>query len=165
MSSDNGIKLIQLDDGKWVGIHYMASSEATTEELINVIKSGGARYPRYSSLEDVTQAYRGAAAETEYGFEIIWNKDTLGRLTDPQAPDEESSFGQELTKLINKHSLENQTGTPDFILARFLERQLWIFKETIEQRASYRGFTLDRFGTEVPKKANEIPIRKVDPGW
>jgi hypothetical protein len=31
------------------------------------------------------------------------------------------TFEQELTTLINKHSLENQSNTPDYILAQYLQ--------------------------------------------
>ncbi len=33
---------------------------------------------------------------------------------------EESHFKQDLTKLLNKYNRENQSDTPDFILARFI---------------------------------------------
>ena len=36
-------------------------------------------------------------------------------------------FKDELTKLINRHSLENDTNTPDFILAEYLIRCLDAF--------------------------------------
>lgn len=36
------------------------------------------------------------------------------------APDRNSEFLRELTALINKHSMENQSNTPDFVLAKYL---------------------------------------------
>jgi hypothetical protein len=35
-----------------------------------------------------------------------------------------SDFEKELTNLINKHSMENGSDTPDFMLARFLTQAL-----------------------------------------
>lgn len=41
------------------------------------------------------------------------------------------SFLQELSEVINKHSKENQSNTPDFILARYLEDCLKAFNEAV----------------------------------
>jgi len=38
-------------------------------------------------------------------------------------------FEKELEHLINKHSLENESNTPDFIIARYLRKSLETFNE------------------------------------
>lgn len=48
-----------------------------------------------------------------------------------------SAFRIELQSLINRHSLENGSNTPDFILARYLERCLTVFNETLTERAAW----------------------------
>lgn len=48
-----------------------------------------------------------------------------------------SAFRLELQSLINRHSLENGSNTPDFILARYLERCLTTFNETMTERAAW----------------------------
>lgn len=48
-----------------------------------------------------------------------------------------SKFRKQLEKLINEHSLENQSDTPDFILAEFLENCLKSFDYAILQRNSF----------------------------
>lgn len=43
---------------------------------------------------------------------------------------EERNFEKELTSLINHHSLEKRSGTPDFILAEYLVNCLKAYEET-----------------------------------
>jgi hypothetical protein len=50
-----------------------------------------------------------------------------------------SSFEQELAALINKHNGEEQSGTPDFILAKFLNLVLWSYNNAIMERTDWRG--------------------------
>lgn len=50
-----------------------------------------------------------------------------------------SKFKKELTELINKHSLENGSDTPDYILAEFLERCLSSFDSAVLQRDYFMG--------------------------
>lgn len=51
----------------------------------------------------------------------------------------DASFGEELTSLINRHSLENDSNTPDFILADFFQRVHEAFARTTLERDSWRG--------------------------
>ena len=48
-----------------------------------------------------------------------------------------SEFRKELETLINCHSKENGSNTPDWILAGYLERCLENFDETIELRNNW----------------------------
>lgn len=48
-----------------------------------------------------------------------------------------SKFRKELETLINSHSLENASNTPDFILAEYLENCLKAFDYAILQRTSW----------------------------
>ena len=43
-------------------------------------------------------------------------------------------FKKELEELINRHSLENDSSTPDWILARFLDQCLYSFNTAVQQR-------------------------------
>lgn len=52
-----------------------------------------------------------------------------------------SEFRKELTSLINMHSLENGSDTPDFILAQFLAACLTAFDETTRTRDKWWGHT------------------------
>lgn len=49
------------------------------------------------------------------------------------------SFRAELEQLINKHSMENGSDTPDFLLADFLWNCLNIFDHTIRNREAWYG--------------------------
>jgi hypothetical protein len=53
--------------------------------------------------------------------------------------EEEQTFEQDLAHVINKHSMENKSGTPDYILAQYLDGCLLLFDRTIRDRAEWRG--------------------------
>lgn len=54
-------------------------------------------------------------------------------------------FKEELINLINRHSQENASSTPDFILANYIENCLCGFAEAIQQRETW-------YGKDVPEK-------------
>lgn len=56
-----------------------------------------------------------------------------------------SELAQGLQDVINRSSAENGSGTPDFILATFLEDVLYCFNRTVRDRAAWRGES-----TELP---------------
>ena len=48
-------------------------------------------------------------------------------------------FRQELENLINKNSLENNSDTPDFVLAEFLNACLKAFDHAVNEREKWYG--------------------------
>ena len=48
-------------------------------------------------------------------------------------------FKKELKELINRHSKENESNTPDYILAEYLLACLENFNSTIENRENWHG--------------------------
>ena len=48
-------------------------------------------------------------------------------------------FREELVSLINKHSMENGSATPDFILAQFLVGCLEAFDAAVYRRTQWMG--------------------------
>ncbi len=48
-------------------------------------------------------------------------------------------FETELCFLINKHCIENDSNTPDFILAKYMKSCLDSFHEAVKQRESWYG--------------------------
>jgi len=50
-----------------------------------------------------------------------------------------SDFEKELRSLINKHSKENGSNTPDFMLANFLVRCLEAYTATVRAREEWYG--------------------------
>ena len=49
------------------------------------------------------------------------------------------TFDQELRELINRHSKENASNTPDFILAQYIESSLTAFETATQQRETWYG--------------------------
>jgi len=54
-----------------------------------------------------------------------------------KAKKREPSFEKELEQLINQHSKENESNTPDFILAQYLKRCFEIYAETVKARDNW----------------------------
>lgn len=50
-----------------------------------------------------------------------------------------TEFERELSSLLNKHSLENESDTPDFILASYLNKCLEVYNATIKARDKWFG--------------------------
>jgi acyl-CoA reductase-like NAD-dependent aldehyde dehydrogenase len=50
-----------------------------------------------------------------------------------------TEFEKELEALINKHSMENESNTPDFILAKYLSSCLTVFNLTVASREKWHG--------------------------
>lgn len=48
-------------------------------------------------------------------------------------------FEKELEALINKHSLENESNTPDYILTQYLINCLAAFTQATQQRENWYG--------------------------
>jgi hypothetical protein len=62
------------------------------------------------------------------------------------------SFRDELSTLINKHSKENGSNTPDFILAEYLTKTLAVFDETVATRERWYGRGVEDATEPKPKE-------------
>lgn len=51
----------------------------------------------------------------------------------------ETEFRTELESLINRHSMENGSNTPDFLLAEFLVCQLRVWDQYVNRREEWFG--------------------------
>lgn len=58
---------------------------------------------------------------------------------DDECTCEPLTFEQELVGLLNKHSMENYSGTPDWILTEYIRKSLEAFDVAVRLRASWRG--------------------------
>lgn len=56
-----------------------------------------------------------------------------------QMPDRHTAFAQRLESLINAHSQENGSDTPDFILAQYLLGCLAVFNDVVKRREKWYG--------------------------
>lgn len=54
-----------------------------------------------------------------------------------ETEEEEHQLGREIAKLLNAHSRENKSDTPDFVLARYLTSCLKLFEEATKDRDRY----------------------------
>jgi len=52
-----------------------------------------------------------------------------------------SDFTRELESLIKRHCKENDSNTPDFILAKYMEGCLRVYNETVTERDKWYGFS------------------------
>ena len=68
----------------------------------------------------------------------------------------EPCFKDELTTLINKHSKENGSDTPDWVLANYLCGCLEVFNETVKIRSNWYGQTGDAESLEVLSNEDKI---------
>jgi hypothetical protein len=64
-----------------------------------------------------------------------------------------ASFQEELEQLINRHSKENGSNTPDFILASYLRTALANFDDTVKAREKWYG------REQVSAESQELPRR------
>ena len=49
------------------------------------------------------------------------------------------TFQKELEQLINRHSMENDSNTADWILAQYLDSCLTVFNTAVQHRESFYG--------------------------
>lgn len=64
----------------------------------------------------------------------------------------ESDFAKDLQRLINSHSIENESDTPDFVLATFMSRCLAAFAEGVRGRDEYYGIKTRGYFAEIQHK-------------
>ena len=70
-------------------------------------------------------------------MEAAWKKEKSRADSLEENMNEQSDFLSALTNLINRYSIENQSNTPDFILAQYLEGCLAVFTTSIQQRETW----------------------------
>ena len=76
---------------------------------------------------------------------------------DPEPTKEQvkrDSLKQQIEHLLNSYSAENESNTPDFILATYITRCLDAFNEATNDRTSWYGNSGEVFRAEKLKEAN-----------
>jgi len=56
-----------------------------------------------------------------------------------------TNFEKAIQGTINKYSMENESNTPDFILAQFLSSCLRAFNQSVQQRENWYGSVYVRY--------------------
>ena len=69
-----------------------------------------------------------------------------------------ASLETDLIVLLNRHSAENMSGTPDFVLAKFLSETLKAYNEAVSRRAEWRGESVE-LPALIPVANDSKPIR------
>jgi hypothetical protein len=69
-------------------------------------------------------------------------------------------FQKELSSLLNTHSCDNDTNTPDFLLASFLDAVLAVFSSVMEQRDEWQGMEPKPASVKEPQPQGEEPVFK-----
>ena len=67
----------------------------------------------------------------------------------PEKHAEDPCFKEELEILINKHSMENDSNTPDWVLAHYLMGCLEVFNEITNIRTRWYGKSDDEESLEI----------------
>lgn len=88
-----------------------------------------------------------------------------GRSPDPSATvnkvethESKGGFESALMELINKHSLESGSNTPDHILARYMCRCLEAYNHAVALREKWYGRGPKACCGQVPKQTDEVPF-------
>lgn len=68
---------------------------------------------------------------------------------EPFVPQQDLTFERELQSLLNRFCKENLSGTPDFILAEYMQDCLNSFSAAINKRENWYGREQDQFGCPV----------------
>lgn len=58
-------------------------------------------------------------------------------------------FEKELASLLNKHNMDTETNTPDFILARHIIRDLDTYRETTTELQKWHGSNMRSINDNV----------------
>jgi len=74
-----------------------------------------------------------------------------------------NSFESELTSLLNRHSKENESNTPDYQLAEFLIGCLALFNRGVRARGAWYAMNPEP-GTDWASRVPEQPIYRGDDG-
>ena len=67
-----------------------------------------------------------------------------------------TEFQRELESLINRHSAENDSDTPDFILATYLARCLETFNDAVNSREVWYGRQKRKTPIELAEETKEL---------
>lgn len=129
MSADDLIYVQQNSKGRWVAQYWFDSNDGKPDP--EVVPYGDT----YASMQLAIEMNHDRARQTEYGFTIDEKAYAAVRVERQK----NESFQEELRSLLNRYSKENESGTPDYILAEYLTQQLNLWNTTVVARGVWRG--------------------------
>jgi hypothetical protein len=107
--------------------------------------------------DDLSKVYRGEKlAQFTVTGELPPADEPVLDIPEPEPVD----FREALERLLNRYSAENGSGTPDFLLAEFLQDVLKSFNDIVERRAKWRGESV-----ELPALSGWIVPEPVQDGF
>jgi len=68
------------------------------------------------------------------------------------------TFRDEIAAVINRHSRENGSNTPDFILAQFLNGCLYVFDATMVRREKWYGRPINQISSDGESGSLITPV-------
>lgn len=86
-----------------------------------------------------------------------WNGDNICRQCGGTPMDSHSTFARRLQSLINAHSEENGSDTPDFILARYLLSCLSAWNDAVKRREKWYGREVGRLDPQFATAVTDAP--------
>lgn len=85
-----------------------------------------------------------------------WNDDNVCRQCGGTAMDSHSAFARRLESLINAHSEENGSDTPDFILAQYMLGCLSTWNDAVKRREKWYGRKAETIGLTGPIPGSKV---------
>lgn len=156
----------QIYESPWAGIYYAPDKMADPElgDIIPVpehvvVRDGGAvelQIPyRPKALDDAAPWPTKPVVFSIMAEVSVEEAQVLMLIRDYQEP-VEASFEKELERLINKHSAEGHSNTPDFILATYLADCLEAYGKATKRRDEWYGYGTGNVveGSDVPEPAD-----------
>lgn len=110
------------------------------EQIEEVFVDPGKNLPQPMSMEWESHGRPERRVRESYSI----SKDEAYRPNEPKDDFRVSPFEQELSDLINKHSLEGGSGTADYVLATYLVAVLTAYNEAVSTRAHHRGESINK---------------------
>jgi hypothetical protein len=69
-----------------------------------------------------------------------------------------SELERDIQDVLNRHSAENPSGTPDFILAAYLQNCLYAFNQAVRARSDWRGESVELPALQRLREDNEREV-------
>lgn len=125
---------------------------ASLEQLFDSYGPEGVRQTVQQMIDRMTP--QDDAVDVELPYDEVMEKIRVEALAEQARP---RTLEQDLARVLNRHSVENGTNTPDFILAEYLKRCLQAATFLINRRTHWWGLP-DTFEQLVDK-----PWRRKEP--
>jgi hypothetical protein len=128
------------------GHHIPDSGNEEEDKKVSRARCGGIHHCKECQADvEAWNQQVTVAPSMHFEEQIDWNIDANqpAQSFPAEIIEAETDLEKDLGHILNKHSAENESGTPDFILAMYLKAQLDLFNQTIKNRAAWRGESVE----------------------